>query len=181
MRSRYLLVVAVAFVSGCSGSSPTSPSSSTSAAPLPESIEMISATANSGDTLRYTSCPIGHDGFWDLMGCFGDVRFTFAVRSNRDTAYARLVTELRTSDGRVCGETVGRGDAGRGDVDVSQPLVANLVATFQTSPVYLKPDCWDLLPFKTVTVLARVTAQSPGATLVELMKQEFAIAFTFVR
>ena len=51
-------------------------------------------------------------------------------------------------------------------------MVAGVVTKFQVSPVYLKPDCWDLLPFKTVTVLARVTALSPG-TLVELMKQEF--------
>lgn len=181
MRGRsYLLVAAVAFVSGCSGSSPTSPSSATPSAPLPESIELISASADAGSTLRYTSCHLGHDGYWDLVSCFDALRLTFAVRSNRDATYARLVTEFRTSDGRVCGETFGRGDAGRGDAEISQPLVANVVATFQTSPVYLRPDCWDLLPFKTVTVLARVTAVSPGIT-VELMKQEFSIDFTFTR
>jgi hypothetical protein len=178
MRSRTcLLVVAVAFMSGCGGSSPTSPSSATAAAPLPESIEMISESVSAGTTLRHTSCHLGHDGYWDLVSCFEDLYFKFAVRYNRDATYARLWTEFRTSDGRVCGETFGRGDAGRGDVEISQPVVAGVVATFQTSPVYLKPDCWDLLPFKTVTVLARVTAGSPP---VELMKQEFAIGYTFV-
>lgn len=177
MRSRTcLLVVAVAFMSGCGGSSPTSPSS-TPAAPLPESIEMISESVSAGTTLRPTSCHLGHDGYWDLVSCFEDLYFKFAVRYNRDATYARLWTEFRTSDGRVCGETFGRGDAGRGDVEISQPVVAGVVATFQTSPVYLKPDCWDLLPFKTVTVLARVTAGSPP---VELMKQEFAIGYTFI-
>ena len=134
---------------------------------------MISESVSAGTTLRQTSCHLGHDGYWDLVSCFDDLRLTFAVRSNRDATYARLVTEFRTSDGRVCGETFGRGDA-----EISQPIVAGVVATFQTSPVYLKPDCWDLLPFKTVTVLARVMAVSPP---VELMKQEFAVGYTFAR
>jgi hypothetical protein len=82
-----------------------------------------------------------------------------------------LFTEFRTSDGRVCGETF---------METFQPVVAGVIATFQTSPVYLKPDCFDLLPFQSVTVLARVTAVSPG-TLVELMKQEFSIDYTFAR
>jgi hypothetical protein len=138
---------------------------------------MIGESVSAGTTLRLTSCHLGHDGYWDLVSCFEDAYFKFAVRYNRDVTYARLWTEFRTSDGRVCGETFGRGDAGRGDAEVSQPLVAGVVTTFQTSPVYLKPDCWDLLPFKTLTVLAHVTAVSPP---VELMKQEFAIGYTFV-
>ena len=172
-------VLIVAAMSGCKGSVPTSPSSGPSpAAPLPESIELIGASADAGSTLRHTSCDLGHDGYWDLVSCFEDSYFKFAVRYNGEATYARLWTEFRTSDGRVCGETFGRGDAGRGDAEISQPVVPGVVTTFQTSPVYLKPDCWDLLPFKTVAVLARLTAVG---TRIELMKQEFAIDFTFTR
>ena len=178
MRSRsYLLVVAVAFVSGCSGNSPTSPSSATPAAPLPESIELISASADAGSTLRHTSCHLGHDGYWDLVSCFDDLRLTFAVRSNRDVPFARLFAELRRSDGRVCGETLMETET---FMKTFQPVVAGVVTKFQVTPVYLKPDCWDLLPFQTTTVLARVMALSPG-TLVELMKQEFEFDLKFTR
>ena len=41
-----------------------------------------------------------------LVTCFDDLRLTFAVRSNRDIPFARLFTEFRRSDGRVCGETL---------------------------------------------------------------------------
>jgi len=172
----YLLgVLIVAAMSGCNGSVPTSPSSNPSpaAALLPESIELISVSADAGSTLRPTGCRLDYE----FVNCFGDLRLTFAVRSNRDVPFARLFAELRRSDGRVCGETLMETET---FMKTFQPVVAGVVTKFQVTPVYLKPDCWDLLPFQTTTVLARVMALSPG-TLVELMKQEFEFDLKFTR
>jgi len=172
-RNSPLVIALFIFVGGCAGS-PTSPSSAPSpAASLPESLEMISATVPAGAMLKMEpNCVLNWDrGYRELGMCFEDLRLTFAVRSNRPATDAQLLTEFRRSDGRVCGETF---------MDTNQPIVAGVVATFQAGPVFLKPDCFDQLPLQTVTVLARVMAVSPGI-LLELMRQEFSINYTFAR
>ena len=168
MRSGHLFAVAVVMlVSGCTERGPTSPSPGPSA-PLPASIEMVSASAPAGTTLKHTYC----EYYWDYVSCFEGLQFTFAVRANQDARFARVFTEFRTSDGRACAETL---------MDTFQPVAAGVVATFQTAFVHLKPDCSNLLPFQTVTVLARVMSNVPGVGILELMKQEFPISYTFVR
>jgi hypothetical protein len=175
-----LLVVAVfILVSGCAGGSPTSPSSGqSSAASLPaspESIEIISANAPTGATIRLVDCSDN----WDSYSCFKDLQLTFSVRTNQNADLATLYTEFLTSDGKVCGNSW---------AETGQPLFARVVATFRTTVVNLTPDCFDLLPLKITRALTRVR-DTPNPRVntglphvfVELMKQEFSIDYTFAR
>ena len=167
----YLLgVLIVAAMSACQGSVPTSPSSGPSS--LPPSIE-ISASTPSGTTLRLVDCSDN----WDIYSCFKDFQISFLVRPNQNAELAILSAEFLTSEGRSCGDS---------GAETGQRLFAGVVATFRTTAVYLKPDCFDRLPFQAAKVLVLVRADptptvSDGSVPVELMKQEFSIDYTFAR
>lgn len=92
--------------------------------------------------------------------------------------------EFLTYDGRVCAYS--GWDVQPLDADVKQPLVAGVVATFRTTVVFLKPDCFDRLPFQAIRVVVRVIADptprvNDGSVIMELMKQELSTDYTFAR
>ena len=176
MRGRQFLVVIGFLLSGCSGSNPISSlPQALPAAPLPELIEIISASAPPGSTISLVDCSDN----WDAYFCFKDLHLTFSARSNRNSDLRTLHIESLTSDGKVCGDSL---------EDANQPLVAGVVAVFRATVVYLKPDCFDLMPFRATHVLTRIL-DTPNPRVnagvprvpIEFMKQEFPISYTFTR